>query len=245
MISTYHLKHWLKYSNSSIASVLYRTLKTIAKGNIPLPILPYKLFRFLYRFVRNTISELARLFWWTPLFKSQLKAPPKSLFLYSGMPFTNDALDITLGEHCRISGQTTFTGRHQESIHKAQLKIGNNVGISWQTTIAVANEVVLEDNVRIAGRCFLAGYPGHPINPADRAAGLPDDASQVGPITLERDVWLGTGCTVLAGVKIGQASIIGAGSIVTKNIPPGVLAAGNPARVIRTLSQNELYGKAV
>ena len=57
------------------------------------------------------------------------------------------------------------------------------------------------------------------------------------PITLGKNVWLGGGCTILSGVTIGDNSIIGAGSVVTKDIPANVIAAGNPARVIREIPQ--------
>jgi acetyltransferase-like isoleucine patch superfamily enzyme len=73
------------------------------------------------------------------------------------------------------------------------------------------------------------------MDPADRAAGLPDTPDQTGDIVLERDVWLATGVTVLAGVRIGAATVVAAGSVVTRDLPPGVLAAGVPARVIRSL----------
>jgi maltose O-acetyltransferase len=59
------------------------------------------------------------------------------------------------------------------------------------------------------------------------------------PVTIGDDVWLGGNVVVCPGVTIGNGSVIGAGSVVTKDIPAGVLAAGNPARVIRTLIEGE------
>lgn len=190
-----------------------------------------------------------RQLWWTPLFKTRLKSAPKHLYLYSKMPFISGALTIAIGEKCRISGQTTFSGRtciNSKTLEPmpAQLIIGNNAGISWQTTIAVGRRVVIGDNVRIAGRCFLAGYPGHPINPYERAKGKADTQDQIGDIELKENVWLGTGCTVLAGVTIGQNTIVGSGSIVTKSLPANVIAAGNPAKVIRELTSHELINHA-
>jgi acetyltransferase-like isoleucine patch superfamily enzyme len=82
---------------------------------------------------------------------------------------------------------------------------------------------------------MLAGFPGHPMDAADRAAGAPDTADQIGDIVLERDVWLASGVTVLAGVRIGQGTVVAAGSVVTRDLPAQVLAAGVPARVIRSL----------
>ena len=139
---------------------------------------------------------------------------------------------IDIGNHCRISGQTTFSGR-TASQTAPELIIGNNVDVGWMTTIAVGSKVILGNNVRIAGRAFLAGYPGHPIDAEDRAQGLPDTDDQVGDIVLEDNVWLATGVSVMAGVTIGRGSIIAAGSVVTKDIPAGVLAAGIPAKVIK------------
>ena len=64
---------------------------------------------------------------------------------------------------------------------------------------------------------------------------MPDTEDQVGDIVIENDVWLATGVTVLAGVRIGRGSIVAANSVVTRDLPPGVLAAGAPARVVRHL----------
>jgi acetyltransferase-like isoleucine patch superfamily enzyme len=141
---------------------------------------------------------------------------------------------MTVGNDCRISGQTTFSARTCGA-SSPQLQVGNNVDIGWMTTIAIGSRVQLGDNVRIAGRAFLAGYPGHPIDPLNRALGLPDTEDQVGDIIIENDVWLATGVSVMAGVTIGQGSIIAAGSVVTHDIPAMVLAAGVPAKVIRSL----------
>lgn len=79
---------------------------------------------------------------------------------------------------------------------------------------------------------------GHPMNIAQRNAGQ-EDAK---PIAVGDNVWIGGGVSVLPGVTIGSNTVIGAGSVVNRDIPAGVLAAGNPCRVIRTLTEEELYG---
>nr|WP_202819787.1 acyltransferase [Thaumasiovibrio subtropicus] len=167
------------------------------------------------------------------MFLSQVNNKPRHLYLYSGMPFISGNVQIEVGDHCRISGATTFSGRN--SSQQPTLVIGNNVDINWQTTIAVGRKVILEDNVRLAGSIFLAGYPGHPIDPARRANGDADDDNQIGDIHLKKNVWVGTGSTILKGVTIGENSIVSAGSVVTKSMPANVLIGGNPAKVIKTL----------
>ncbi|PSW19154.1 acyltransferase [Photobacterium sanctipauli] len=172
--------------------------------------------------------------YFTPMFISRLSTRPRQLHLDCGMPQILGQLDIQLGEACRLSGIATYCGRVWGGA-TPQLIVGNNVDIGWQNTIAVGRTIRLDDNVRLAGKVFLAGFPGHPLDPLARAAGEPDTEQQVGDIHLCRNVWLGTGVMVMAGVTIGEGSVIAAGSVVTKDIPVGVLAGGNPAKVIKQL----------
>ncbi len=72
----------------------------------------------------------------------------------------------------------------------------------------------------------------HPLDAAERRSGL----EYAKPITIGADVWIGGGVIVCPGVSIGDRSVIGAGSIVTKDIPSDVIAAGNPARVLRPIT---------
>ena len=89
--------------------------------------------------------------------------------------------------------------------------------------------------------CVLAPYVqlytvNHPIHLEKRDA----DYEYTKPITIKDHVWIGSNTTVLPGVTIGENSIIGAGSVVTKDIPANVIAAGNPCRILRELTKEEL-----
>ncbi|OZS44421.1 acyltransferase [Photobacterium sanguinicancri] len=204
--------------------------------NVVFPVIPFvhNIIYQLHVAIKNSLHCIIQKLYYTPLFLSQISSPPKQLQLYSGMPLLLGTVNIQMGNHCVISGVSTITGRVWGK-KKPQLLIGNNVEIGWQNTLAVGSTIQLDDNVRLAGKVFLAGYPGHPINPMDRAADQPDLPQQVGDIHLCRNVWLGTGVIVIAGVTIGENSIIAAGSVVTKNIPANVLVGGNPACVIKQL----------
>ena len=231
----YHrLRKWIKARQHPVARLLYRLAQSVRTAEMPMirPI-HWPLYH-LFGFVSGTLSTILRVFWWTPLFQARLVAPARRLFLYGGMPLVISPLAISIGEGSRVSGQTTFTGR-AASRDVPRLSIGSNVDIGWQTTIAVGRTIVIADNVRLAGRNFLAGYPGHPLDPDARAAGLPDNDDQVGNIVLEDGVWLATGVMVSAGVRIGKGTVVAAGSVVTHSLPAGVLAAGVPARVVRPL----------
>lgn len=229
-----NLRHWVKARQHPVARLLYR----IARGSrhASVPVVP-GLHRTLYAIhvtVKATFSSLLRILWYTPVFQSRLMKPASRLYLYGGMPLVTGPLEIAIGADCRMSAASTFSGRTSATM-APRLVIGDNVGIGWQTTIAVGRLVHIGDNVRIAGRAFLAGYPGHPIDAAARAAGAADTDEQVGDIVIEDDAWLATGVIVMAGVRIGRGTIVAAGSVVTRDLPAFVVAAGIPARPVRQL----------
>lgn len=229
-------KQWLKHSEHPLAKTLFLRLKAIRSFEIPAPKRAAAAAYAIYCSLRSLLATLTRVFWWTPLFKGRLDGTGKNLYLFGGLPHISGPVHIRLGDNCRISGQTTISGR-AAAPQAPLLEVGNNVDIGWMTTVAVGHRVEIGNNVRIAGRGFLAGYPGHPLDAGARAAGLPETDEQVGDIVLEDDVWLATGVSVMAGVCVGKGSVVAAGSVVTRDIPPGVLAAGVPARVIRRLDQ--------
>jgi acetyltransferase-like isoleucine patch superfamily enzyme len=231
--------NWIRRREDPLADRLYRLIKRMQV--LDAPVIPgvHSLLYQAHRTVTGLLGELTRRLYWTPMFRARLAGTSRRLHIAGGgMPFLSGPVKVTMGDDCRLSSAMTISGRGR-SLEQAEFIVGDNVGIGWQTTVAVGSRVTFEDNVRIGGRAFFAGYPGHPVNAADRAAGLPDTDDQVGDILLRRDVWIGTGCTVNAGVEIGAGTIVAAGSVVTKSLPAGVLAGGVPARVIRELDPED------
>lgn len=226
---------WLKYGQSVPAQKCRYTLKALLSFEIPVVPLVFWILGHCHTHINNSIQYVLRVFYYTPIFKAKAKLNCRGLYLYSGMPQVLGQLRIEVGDNVRMSGISTFSGRSATKIMPV-LKIGNNVDIGWQNSISVGTTVTMGDNVRLAGRVFLAGYPGHPLDAEKRAAGLPDDDCQAKPITLEKDVWVGTGATILAGVVVGEGAIIAAGSVVTKRVEPFTLVAGNPAAFVKALA---------
>lgn len=113
---------------------------------------------------------------------------------------------------------------------------GTNISIGEGTFVNYNLTALDVTPIRIGARCQIGPNvqlltPTHPLEPGPRRAGVEAGA----PITIGDNVWLGGGVTVCPGVTIGEDSVIGAGSIVTADIPAGVVAVGNPARVLRPL----------
>lgn len=230
----------IRQQNTPFDKFLYRLGKSIVRLDMPVIPAVHGALYSLHLVIRGIVGNFFRAVYWTPMFRSRLSGSNRHLHIAGGgMPLITGPVSVELGDNCRLSSAITISGRNS-SKPRPQLIVGNNVGIGWQTTIAVGSRIVMEDNVRIGGRAFFAGYPGHPVNAQERAAGLPDHESQVGEIILRKDVWLGTGCTVSAGVEIGEGTIVAAGSVVTRNLPPNVIAAGVPAKIIRSTKENNL-----
>jgi maltose O-acetyltransferase len=111
-----------------------------------------------------------------------------------------------------------------------QTSVGSGTFINFNCVILDVGRVRIGADVQIGPNVQIL-TPTHPIDPEQRRSGL--EAAK--PITIEDNVWLGGGAIVLAGVTIGRDTVVGAGAVVTKDLPPGVVAVGNPARVIRTV----------
>ncbi|MCL2031874.1 MAG: sugar O-acetyltransferase [Methanomassiliicoccaceae archaeon] len=110
------------------------------------------------------------------------------------------------------------------------IKLGKNVLINYDCIFLDTGEISIGDNVLIGPGSKLVTAK-HSLEAEKRR----DWAVSCSPIRIEEDVWMGAGVVVLPGVTVGARSVIGAGSVVTKDVPPDVIAAGNPARIVRSL----------
>lgn len=109
--------------------------------------------------------------------------------------------------------------------------IGNNVGIS-NSTIFAHDSITIEDNVRIGGSCKIYDSDFHAIN-FDQRMEKPDTHIAHDPVVIKMGAFIGAHCIILKGVTVGEKSVIGSGSVVTKNVPDGEIWAGNPAKFVR------------
>ena len=133
-----------------------------------------------------------------------------------------------IGENCYIEPpfHANWGGRH---VH-----FGKNVYANFGLTMVDDTHIYVGDYTLFAPNVVVA-TAGHPIDPELRARGLQYNAA----VHIGKNCWIGAGALIMPGVTIGDNTVIGAGSVVTHDIPAGVVAVGNPCRVMREIGEKD------
>lgn len=114
------------------------------------------------------------------------------------------------------------------------IEVGENLFANYNLTILDVGKVTIGKNVQIAPNVSIY-TAGHPVHADSRNSGYEYGI----PITVGDNVWIGGNTVILPGVTIGKNAVIGAGSVVSKDIPDNVIAAGNPCKVIREITEED------
>lgn len=117
---------------------------------------------------------------------------------------------------------------------EGRIDIGNDVLVMNGVRISSAKSITIGDGCMLANFCYLTDSDWHDIHDRTSAPG------GCAPIVLERGAWIGDSAIVCKGVRVGENSIVGAGAVVTKDVPPNVIVAGNPARVVKKLDPDRI-----
>lgn len=150
--------------------------------------------------------------------------------------FGSSCKNVILQDHSELFGTIICC-------NDGKVELGRYVKVGFNCTIYCANNIRIGDYTAIANNVTIVDHNYHPINPADRKymRQTPHGSIERSPIyslnkpvNIGQNVWLGNSVRVCKGVSIGDNSIIGANSVVTKDIPANCIAVGNPARVVKT-----------
>ncbi|ACS99086.1 acyltransferase [Paenibacillus sp. JDR-2] len=167
--------------------------------------------------------------------------------LLKGIPviFNKSGAELIIGDNVTINSSflSNLVGLYQRTIivtrtADARIRIGSNVGISG-ATIYARKSIQIGNNTLIGGNTKIIDNDFHPVDPNVRSI-TPNDHIGVRPIEIGQNVFIGCNCLILKGAKIGDNAVIGAGSVVSGEIPANCVAAGNPVKVIRYLEINEV-----
>ncbi len=137
--------------------------------------------------------------------------------------------NISLGKNVLFVGsnsvETNLT-TYKFGDYEGKIRIGDNVLVMNGVRIQSASSIEIGEGTMLANFCYIMDADWHDIHNRIKAPG------KTAPVILERGVWIGDSAIVCKGVRIGENSIVGAGSVVRRDVPPNTIVAGNPARVV-------------
>lgn len=176
----------------------------------------------------------AKIVYREPMLRYRCEAVGERLHMEGALPLIIGDGRICIGDDVTLGGRNTWVVGFKVS-EEASLEIGDRVSVNYQTTISVAKRVRIGDDTMVAANVQIYDNVSHPLSPARRLRHEPFTLDEASPVEIGRNVWLGTGAVVMRGVTIGDGAVVAAGSIVTRDVPPNTLVAGNPATVRREL----------
>ena len=150
---------------------------------------------------------------------------------------SDDKQNIVIGAHTEILGTL-------QSVGKGKINIGNYTTIRGNSFIGSVDEISIGNYCIISNNVKIYDNNNHPTTPSIRKQmcidGFYGDAwrwthAEYAPVIIDDNVWIGEHVTILKGVHIGQGSVIGCRSVVTKDVPPYSVVAGNPAKVVKEI----------
>ena len=216
---------------------LKRLVKRALRVHIPVFWLTRPLFRLLYVVhvtARGLTARAVRFFWTEPLFRSQC-ASVGADFQMTAMPFIFGSGRIVLGDRVTFGGKVDFQfGNRGRDL--PEVLVGNGVFIGHNCSLAVSSSLRIGNHCLLAGGINISDHDGHPLDAERRRAGDPAPLEPIRPVVIGDDVWIGNHAMILKGVRIGDRAIVAARAVVTKDVPPDTVVAGNPARVVKHLA---------
>jgi acetyltransferase-like isoleucine patch superfamily enzyme len=174
-------------------------------------------------------------------FRNNVNVRKNNIYLGRNVRFDN-SLNIEIGENVHIGEDSVISALKDyhtfEGIQKfnSYISIGNGVQATSRLQIYSASEIVIEDNVLFASNVFICDA-SHGLS----LTNIPfsnQPLERIKPIRIGKGSWIGQNVVIMPGVIIGEFSIIGANSVVTKSIPNNFIAYGNPAKPIRPVKNN-------
>jgi acetyltransferase-like isoleucine patch superfamily enzyme len=153
--------------------------------------------------------------------------------------------NIIVGDFCHIRGELLLFG------HGGKIEMGDYCYVGLNTHIWSAKSIIIGNRVLISHNCNIFDNDTHPLDPEARHKQFKEIITKGQPksinlnereIVIEDDVLIAANSIILKGIRIGKAAIVGAGSVVTDDVPPYAVVAGNPAKIVRYIQRKNTIG---
>lgn len=150
------------------------------------------------------------------------------------LPYVRGKGSLSVGDRANLSGRSCFY--FMRGICECpEIALGDDVFIGNGCTFSAARLISVGSHCLISAGVRISDNDGHPVAAERRLAGEAISAEAVAPVFLEENVWIGAEAIILKGVRIGRNAIVGAGAVVTDDVPADTVVGGNPARILKKL----------
>lgn len=174
---------------------------------------------------------------------------PGGVVIGSGTKLTGATLSARQPEGCSLSigSDSNIEASLVLEQASARISIGSRTHVGGRTVLAAASSIEIGDDVLIAFEALIMDHNSHSLKFRERQRDVRDwingtkdwSSVAVAPVRIANKAWIGVRAIVLKGVTIGEGAVVGAGSLVTADVPPWTIVGGNPAKIIRTLTDEE------
>ena len=230
------LRRRLATSQGRLARLLRWAYRAINNFAVPAPRIVVRPLLRLFLLARNFYYFALRVFICEPLFKAYCTKYGRNLHTGCFVHWITGKGDIVLGDNVTLDGKSNIAFAARYSDHPT-LQIGDNTGIGHNRFFTVGKLISIGRNCILSGDISIMDSSGHNADPVTRLASKPPEAEDVRPVVIRDGVWIGKHCIIFPGVKIGEGSVISAGSVVRSHVPPYSVVAGNPAKVMFRLKK--------
>jgi acetyltransferase-like isoleucine patch superfamily enzyme len=215
-------------------------LRAVRRGvrdfSVPAPRVVVRPVLWLFLACRVLYSFVVRVFICEPLFKAHCKSYGRRFRADRHLHWVMGAGDIVLGDDVWLDGKSTITFAARFT-DRPLLEIGDGTSIGDDCLFTVGRRISIGRRCLLSGGILVMDSNGHSADPRERLEGLPPANDDVRPVTIGDGVWIGKQCIIFPGVRIGEGSVVSAGSVVRGHVPPFSVVAGNPAKVMFRLKK--------
>jgi acetyltransferase-like isoleucine patch superfamily enzyme len=230
------LRRRLATSQGRLARLARWAYRSVNGFSVPASKAVVKPALWLFLLLRDAYQFAVRVFICEPLFKAYCTKYGKNLHTDCLLHWVYGKGDIIIGDNVVLDGQSCIRFATRFSDHPT-LEIGDNTGIGHGCSFTIGKLISIGRNCNLSGDIFIMDSNGHDTDPRSRWAHLPPEPEDVRPVYIRDGVWIGRQCIIFPGVKIGEGSVVAAGSVVRTHVPPYSVVAGNPAKVMFRLKK--------
>lgn len=178
--------------------------------------------------------RLKQFLYYEPMFRYRCAKVGKGLYIETSCPIISGYGSVYVGDRVLFSGHVSFAVSYKVNADPV-IEIGNDVYVGYATCFSSAERITLGNNILIAAGVHIYDNNNHPLDPQARRENKPVEKENIAPVTIEDDVWIGSNAVILKGVTVGRGSIVAIASVVSKDVPPMSIVAGNPAKVVKRI----------